>query len=64
MQNNMLVRLDVHKTTISVAIAQGERGCEVRHWCTIPNRDEHVRRLAEKLGGGERRLQFCYEAGP
>ena len=60
----MFVGLDVHKATISVAIARGERGGEVRHWGTIPNRADHVRKLAEKLGGEGRSPHFCYEAGP
>lgn len=64
MQDTMFIGLDVHKATISVAIARGERGGEVRHGGTIPNRADHVRKLAEKLGGGECELQFCYEAGP
>lgn len=64
MQDSTFIGLDVHKATISVAVAQGERGGEVRHWGTIPNRPDHVRRLAEKLGCDGRRLHFCYEAGP
>jgi len=47
----MFVGLDVHKATISVAIAIGGRNGEVRHWGTIPNRADHVRKLSEKLGG-------------
>ena len=38
MQNTIFVGLDVHKATISVAIAGGERGGEFRHWGTINNR--------------------------
>ena len=64
MQNTIFVGLDVHKATISVAIAGGERGGEFCHWGTINNRADHVRRLAEKLGIGGRQLHFCYEAGP
>ncbi len=64
MQNTIFVGLDVHKATISVAIAHGERGGEVRHLGTIPNRADHVRRLAEQLGRDGRQLHFCYEAGP
>jgi transposase len=64
MQNTMFVGLDVHKATISVAIAHGARDGEVRHWGTIPNRADHVRRLAEKFGSDGRQLYFCYEAGP
>jgi transposase len=63
-QGTTFVGLDVHKATISVAIARGERGGDVRHWGTIPNRADHVRKLAGKLGADGRCLQFCYEAGP
>ena len=64
MQNSTFIGLDVHKATISVAIAQGERGGEVRHWGTVPNRSDHVSKLVEKLASGGARLHFCYEAGP
>ena len=64
MQDTIFIGLDVHKATISVAFAKGERGGEVRHWGTISNRPDHVRRLAEKLGSDGRPLHFCYEAGP
>ncbi len=63
MHDSTFVGLDVHKATISVAVAQGKRGGEVRHWGTIPNQPEHVRGLAERLGSIGRRLPFCYEAG-
>jgi transposase len=63
-QGTTFVGLDVHKATISVAIARGERGGDVRHWGTIPNRADHVRKLTGKLGADGRCLQFCYEAGP
>ncbi|SMG49950.1 hypothetical protein [Paracoccus sp. J56] len=32
MENNTFIGLDVHKASISVAVARGERGGEVRHW--------------------------------
>jgi transposase len=60
----MFIGLDVHKTTISVAIAHAGRNGDVRHCGTIPNRADHVRKLAEKLGGNGHQLHFCYEAGP
>jgi transposase len=63
MQHSMFIGLDVHKATISVAVAQGERGGEIRHWGTVPHRPDHIRKFVEKLGAGGRRLHFCYEAG-
>ncbi|MFD2739996.1 IS110 family transposase, partial [Sulfitobacter aestuarii] len=62
MQDSTFIGLDVHKATISVAVAQGERGGEVRHWGTIPNRPDHIRKLVEKLAVHGSRLCFCYEA--
>ena len=64
MQNTMFVGLDVHKTTISVAVATGVRGGEVRSWGSIPNRADHVAKLVAKLATKARHLHFCYEAGP
>lgn len=64
MQGSTFIGLDVHKATISVAIAQGERGGEVRHLGTVPHRPDHVRKLVEKLAAGGARLHFCCGAGP
>ena len=64
MQDSTSIGLDVHKATISVAVAQGERGGEVRHWGTVPHRPDHVRKLVEKLSASAARLHLCYEAGP
>lgn len=64
MQDSMFIGLDVHKATISIAVANGDRGGEVRSWGKIPNRPDHVAKLVEKLVTKARRLFFCYEAGP
>ena len=64
MQDSMFIGLDVHKLTISVAIAQAGRGGEVRHWGTIPHRPDQVRKLVDRLGTDGSFLHFCYEAGP
>ena len=63
-QDTIFVGLDVHKATISVAVASAARGGEVRFWGSIPNRGDHVRKLVEKLETKAGQLHFCYEAGP
>ncbi|MGC0320962.1 transposase [Bradyrhizobium sp. USDA 326] len=64
MNDSIFVGLDVHKTTISVAVAEGMRGGEVRNLGIIPNRADQIAKLAKKLGMGDRQVNFCYEAGP
>jgi transposase len=55
------VGLDVHAETIVVGVAEPDG--EVRSLGTIPNREESVRKLVEKLGPPDQ-LRVCYEAGP
>ena len=59
------VGLDVHKLSISVAVAdEGLRG-EACHVGVVDNTEASLSRLAGKLSrSGRRRLHFCYEAGP
>lgn len=64
MEHSMFIGLDVHKATISVAVADGERGGEVRSWGVIPHRAGDIQKVVEKLGASGRHLHFCYEAGP
>lgn len=42
MQDSTFIGLDVYKATISVAVARGERGGEVRNLGTVPHRPDHV----------------------
>ena len=61
-KDSRFVGLDVHKATISIAVAEPGRG-EVRSLGTIPNTSDAVSKLIKKLGG-PRNLNVCYEAGP
>ena len=58
------VGLDVHKKSISVAIAEDGLREEARFLGLVPNTAGALTKLAGKLEKKGRRLRFCYEAGP
>jgi transposase len=58
------VGLDVHKNSISVAVAEGGKRGGGRFVGTIANTPATLERLSLQLGRGGQRLRFCYEAGP
>ena len=58
------VGLDVHKTTVCVAIAESGRGGEVREVGVFENRPDVLRKMVARIGKHRGRLNFCYEAGP
>ena len=58
------IGLDVHKDTIAVALADGERRSEVREHGRIANTPTALKTLAAKLSRSGGELRFCYEAGP
>src|SRR5579864_297592 len=63
--SEVFIGLDTSKLKISVAVADGERGGEVRFLGDIGSDSGSVAAMVVKLakrGGG--RLHFCYEAGP
>lgn len=64
MKSTHYVGLDVHKASISVSIAEGGRGGEVRFVGAVPNTMEAVSSLAARLSRDGTALEFCYEAGP
>ncbi len=58
------VGLDVHKETISVAVAEAGRGREVRSWGAIPHETTAINRLVKKLHAKFGVIECVYEAGP
>ena len=61
---SMFVGLDVHKETIDVSIAEGERQGEVRHYGVIASDLEPLDKVVRALRASDRTLHFVYEAGP
>jgi transposase len=66
MKNTLYLGLDVHKDSITIAIAMGGRNGEVRLYGAISN-DLHaiekaLRKIRQAHGGAC--LEVCYEAGP
>ena len=57
------VALDIHRDSITIAVAcAGQK--TPRHYGANPSTGEALSKLCDKLGGPERSLRFCYEAGP
>ena len=64
MNSTIYVGLDVHKATVSVAVAEGKRGGEVRHLGVFESRGDVLTKMVGRLARAGDRLSFCYEAGP
>ncbi|RWL85757.1 MAG: IS110 family transposase, partial [Mesorhizobium sp.] len=60
--NRLFVGLDVSKLKISVAVADGGRGGEVRFYGDVASDETSVAKVVEKLAKRGAVLHFCYEA--
>ncbi|MGA8771931.1 MAG: hypothetical protein WB610_16360, partial [Rhodomicrobium sp.] len=49
MNTTIFVGLNVHKATVSVAVAEGLRGGEVRCLGTFPNRADQIAKFVQRL---------------
>ena len=57
------IGLDVHKETISVALAEGGERGEARVYGEIANRPDALRKLMSRLAHDSHELHFCYVEG-
>jgi transposase len=62
--SEVFVGMDVSKSRIAVALAEGGRAGEVRFLGEIEADDAAVTKLVRRLSAKHGKLMFCYEAGP
>lgn len=58
------VGIDVAKLRNAIAIADGERGGEIRFLGEVDASGPSMRRLVQRIAARHEPVQFCYEAGP
>jgi transposase len=62
--SEVFIGIDVAKMRNVIAVADGERGGEVRYLGEIDGAPESMRRLVKRLAAKHARLHFCYGVGP
>ncbi len=62
--SEIFVGIDVSKARNAIAVADGERGGEVRFIGEMDASEESMRRVVKRIAAGHERAHFCYEAGP
>jgi transposase len=61
---SVFVGIDVSKARNAIAVADGERGGEVRFLGEVDASEQSMRRLVQRIALKHERAHFCYEAGP
>lgn len=62
--SEVFVGIDVAKARNAIAVADGERGGEVRFFGEVDAAEESMRRVVKRIAASCDRAHFCYEAGP
>ena len=60
----VFVGIDVAKNRNAIAVADGDRGGEVRFIGEVDASDQSMRRAVDKIAARHKTARFCYEAGP
>lgn len=60
----VFVGIDVAKARNAIAVADGERGGEVRFLGEVDSSSDSMRRVVQRLAAKHKHMHFCYEAGP
>jgi transposase len=62
--SEVFVGIDVAKARNAIAVADGERGGEVRFLGEVDASEESMRRVVKRIAASCDKAHFCYEAGP
>lgn len=62
--SEVFVEIDVAKARNAIAVADGERGGEVRFVGEVDAAPESMRGMVKRFAASCDRTHFCYEAGP